>query len=99
MTRAIEIIETLLEGVAKFNVNTVIVDLTGVSIVDTQVAEAIISATTAVGLLGAEVLVTGINPQVAQTLVQLGIDLGSFNTFGTLKSGIAHAMGKEERAN
>jgi anti-anti-sigma regulatory factor len=95
--RAMDILETLLEGVGSSNVDTVIVDLTGVSIIDTQVAEALINAAQAVGLLGAEVLVTGISPHVAQTMVQLGIDLSSFNTLGTLKSGIAHAMGKRER--
>ena len=69
-----------------------ILDITGVAVVDTQVADAFIRASQAVGLLGAQVVLTGIRPEVAQTLVQLGVDLRSIITRGTLQDGIAYAL-------
>jgi anti-anti-sigma regulatory factor len=61
-------------------------------VVDTQVADAFIRTAQAVKLLGARVLITGIQPEMAQTLVQLGIDLSSIQTHGTLRSGIAAVL-------
>jgi rsbT co-antagonist protein RsbR len=90
--RAQQVMETLLEGVAHYQASTVILDITGVQIVDTQVADAFIRAAQAVRLLGASVMMTGIQPQIAQTLVQLGVDLGSIQTHGSLQAGIAHAL-------
>lgn len=68
------------------------IDITGVSIVDTQVANTLIRAAQAVKLLGAQVMLTGIRPEMAQTLVGLGVDLSTMITRGTLQSGIALAM-------
>jgi rsbT co-antagonist protein RsbR len=90
--RAQQVMETLLEGVARYQASLAILDITGVSIVDTQVAQALISAAQAVRLLGAQVMLTGIQPQIAQTLVHLGVDLSSIVTRGSLQSGIAEAL-------
>ncbi|MFV9506174.1 MAG: PAS domain-containing protein [Oscillochloridaceae bacterium umkhey_bin13] len=90
--RAQEIMETLLQGVASFHAEIAIVDITGVQVVDTQVANAFIQAARAVQLLGAQVLLTGIRPEVAQTLVQLGVDLQGIVTRGSLQTGIAYAL-------
>lgn len=90
--RAQQVLETLLEGIAKAQTSTVIVDITGVPVVDTQVANALIRAAQAVKLLGAKAVLTGIRPEVAQTLVGLGADLSSITTCGSLQSGIAFAM-------
>ncbi len=90
--RAQQVMEVLLEGVALRRATTVILDITGVQIVDTQVANAFIRTAQAVNLLGARVLITGIQPEMAQTLVQLGIDLSSIQTHSTLRSGIAAAL-------
>jgi rsbT co-antagonist protein RsbR len=87
-----QIMETLLSGVATSQASMGIVDITGVSIVDTQVASALIQAAQAVGLLGAQVILTGIRPEVAQTLVGLGVDLRGIITRGTLQDGIAYAQ-------
>jgi PAS domain S-box-containing protein len=92
--RAQQIMETLLEGVARYKAGTAIVDITGVSVVDTQVANALIQAAQAVRLLGAQVILTGIGPTMAQTLVHLGADLSSIITRGSLQSAIAFAMNK-----
>lgn len=90
--RAQQIIETLLEGASRLQSGTTIIDITGVSVVDTQVANALLRAAQAVRLLGARVVITGIRPEVAQTLVGLGVDLSSITTHSTLQSGIAYAM-------
>lgn len=90
--RAQQILETLLEGVAAHQAAVAIVDITGVSVVDTQVAQALVQAAQAVKLLGAQVVLTGIHPEVAQTLVQLGADLRGIVTRSTLQLGIAYAL-------
>lgn len=84
--------ETLLEGVARHQAALVILDITGVAVVDTQVAQGLIQATQAVKLLGAQVILTGIQPQFAQTLVHLGIDLRGIQTRSSLQAGIAAAL-------
>jgi rsbT co-antagonist protein RsbR len=91
-TRAQEVIETLLMGVADSQAKIAILDITGVPVVDTQVANALLQAAQAVKLLGAKVIITGIRPEVAQTLVSLGVDLSSITTRSTLQSGIAFAL-------
>jgi anti-anti-sigma factor len=91
-SRAQQIMETLLEGVARQGARAAILDITGVSIVDTQVANALLQAAQAVRLLGAQVVLTGIRPEVAQTLVGLGVDLEAIVTCATLQDGIATVM-------
>jgi rsbT co-antagonist protein RsbR len=90
--RAKQVLDTLLQGVSTNRASVAILDITGVSVVDTQVANALILAAKAVRLLGAEVVLTGIRPDVAYTLVGLGVDLGDIITRGTLQSGIGYAM-------
>lgn len=90
--RAQMVMETLLEGVARHRSHRVILDITGVALVDTQVAQAFIQAAQAVKLLGAQVILTGIQPQIAQTLVHLGADLSGIMTYGSLQAGIAAAL-------
>jgi PAS domain S-box-containing protein len=95
--RAQLVIETLLEGVAETRARTAILDITGVPVVDTQVANALLRAAQAVKLLGAQVIITGIRPEVAQTLVGLGLDLSGIKTLSTLQSGIAYAFSGARR--
>ncbi|HEY0737449.1 MAG TPA: substrate-binding domain-containing protein, partial [Herpetosiphonaceae bacterium] len=90
--RAQQILEMLLQGVADRRAKTVIMDITGVQIVDTHVANALIQAAQAVRLLGAVVVLTGIRPEVAQTLVGLGVDLRTIVTYSSLQSGIANTL-------
>jgi rsbT co-antagonist protein RsbR len=89
--RAQQVLDTLLRGVATAQAEIAIIDITGVSIVDTQVANALIRAAQAVKLLGAQVMLTGIRSEVAQTLVGLGAEL-PIVTRSTLQSGIEYAM-------
>lgn len=90
--RAQNVMNTLLEGVEKNRARIAILDITGVPVVDTQVANTLIRSAQAVRLLGAKVLLTGIGPEIAQTLVGLGVDLGDILTYGSLQAGITHAM-------
>jgi anti-anti-sigma regulatory factor len=90
--RAQQVVETLLNGIAESRAQVAIIDITGVSVVDTQVASALIRAAQAVKLLGAQVILTGIRPEIAQTLVGLGIDLKDIVTRVSLQNGIAYAM-------
>jgi PAS domain S-box-containing protein len=92
--RAVQVMETLLEGVSTHQARFAILDITGVQVVDTQVANALIHATQAVRLLGAHVVLTGIGPAMAQTLVQLGIDMGDMVTTGSLQTGVAYALAR-----
>lgn len=90
--RARQMIEVLLQGVQLNQARIVIVDITGVPVVDTQVANVLIQAAQAVRLLGAQIVITGIRPEIAQTLVSLGIDLRGLTTRGSLQSGVAYAL-------
>jgi rsbT co-antagonist protein RsbR len=89
--RVQQLVETLLHGIAASNAQIAILDITGVPVVDTQVANGLIGAAQAVRLLGASVILTGIRPEVAQTLVGLGVDLTGIITCSSLESGIALA--------
>lgn len=90
--RAQQIMEELLQGVANQRVDLVILDITGVPIVDTHVANMLLQTTQAVRLLGARLILTGIRPEVAQTIVGLALDFSSIETYSTLQAGIAHAL-------
>lgn len=94
-SRVQNVIDTLLRGVAQSRAQVAILDITGVPVVDTQVANGLLQAAQAVSLLGARVILTGIRPEVAQTLVQLGVNLNTIVTRSSLQSGIAYATGRE----
>ncbi|MCM2677037.1 STAS domain-containing protein [Alkalicoccobacillus plakortidis] len=91
-TRAKLIMENLLEGVIKNRSKVVLIDITGVPIVDTMVAHHIIEASEAVRLVGATSILVGIRPEIAQTIVNLGIDLTKFPTKSTLQKGMEKAL-------
>jgi rsbT co-antagonist protein RsbR len=90
--RAMQVIESLLTMIAERQAECVIIDITGVPLVDTQVAQYIIRAAQASKLLGCEVALVGIGVEMAQTLVQLGVDLHVLNTMANLQAGIAWAF-------
>ncbi len=90
--RAQQVMETLLEGIVQHQAETVLLDITGVKMVDTSVANALIQVARAVNLIGAHIVLTGIQPRIAQTLVQLGVSLGNIVTYSTLQAGIASIL-------
>lgn len=90
--RAQHVLETMLQGIEERRARVAILDVTGVAVVDTQVANALLRAAQAARLLGAQAILTGIKPEVAQTLVHLGADLSGIATRGSLQDGIAYAL-------
>lgn len=96
--RAQNVLESLLNGIAETRSTTLILDITGVAMVDTQVANVLLRATEAVKLLGANTIITGIRPEVAQTLIHLGVDLSNLRTLSSLQSGIAFAYALEGKS-
>lgn len=90
--RAKLIMENLLQGTINHNSEVVLIDITGVPVVDTMVAHHIIQAAEAVHLIGAKCILVGIRPEIAQTIVNLGIDLSDFSTKSSLQKGFTTAL-------
>jgi rsbT co-antagonist protein RsbR len=90
--RAQQIMEALLQGIAEHSADIAILDITGVKVVDTQVAGALIRAAQAARMLGAQIVLTGISPEIAQTLVHIGAEMREMVAKPTLQQGIAYAL-------
>ncbi len=86
--RAAQIVEQLLNSIVDTQASVVIIDITGVPIIDTAVANHLIKTIQAAKMLGADTIITGISPANAQTLVTLGVDLSMMTTRGSLRSGV-----------
>lgn len=91
--RAQQIMETVLVRVIEEQAKVIILDIAGVSIVDSQVADHIIETTAAIRLLGAQTILTGISAQVARTIVRLGVEISTMHTCSRLADGIELALG------
>jgi ribose transport system substrate-binding protein len=89
--RATQITESLLEAISRHQTQVLIIDITGVAVVDTNVVQHLLQAARAARLLGTTPLLVGISPEVAQTIVQLGVDLSSIVTRSTVQDGLAYA--------
>ena len=96
--RAQQIMETLLTRVVEEQAKAVLIDIQGVPVVDTKVADYLLKTTAAVRLLGAEVILTGISAQVARTIVQLGVDISTMHTRARLADGVEMALGMVGRS-
>lgn len=90
--RASQIMEMLLSSISSQRADVVIIDITGVPVVDTQVANYILHAARAARLLGAQIMLVGISPDIAQTIVQLGVNLSDLITRSNLQDGIEYAL-------
>ena len=90
--RTQQLMEQLLERISQTGASVALVDVTGVPSVDTQTARHIIETATAVKLLGAQIILTGIRPVIAQTLVHLGVDLQEIVTRSSLATGFRAAL-------
>jgi rsbT co-antagonist protein RsbR len=88
------VMESLLQRIVDTGAEIAILDITGVPTVDTLVAQHLIKTVTAARLMGAECIISGIRPQIAQTIVHLGVDLGGVITKATLADAFALAMKK-----
>jgi len=92
--RAKQIMENLLESIVATKSSIVIMDITGVPAVDTEVANRLLRTMQAAKLMGAECVLTGISPQISQTLVHIGVDLSGVTTRASLRDGLALAFRK-----
>jgi rsbT co-antagonist protein RsbR len=90
--RAQLVMEKLLETVVATGADHAVIDITGVPTVDTEVAQHLLKTVNAARLLGAECTISGIRPQVAQTIVSLGIEFGDIATKATLADALALAL-------
>ena len=91
------VMEKLLETLVATGADHAVLDITGVPTVDTEVAQHLLKTASAARLLGAECIVSGIRPQVAQTIVSLGIEFGDIATKATLADALAHALSRTGR--
>ena len=89
--RARQLTEQLLRGIRATRAKVVVIDITGVAAMDVSVANHLVLTVESARLLGAMVIVTGLSPEIAQTLVNIGVDLGKMNTVGDLQGGIEEA--------
>lgn len=90
--RTQQFMERLLDRIVETNSPVALVDIMGVPTIDTQTAQHLIETITAVRLLGAQVVLTGVRPAIAQTLVHLGIDLSGITTRSSLSAGLLVAL-------
>ena len=89
--RARQLTEQLLRGIRANRARVVVIDITGVPVMDASVANHLVQTVEAARLLGASVIITGLSPEIAQTLVTIGVELGKMNTVGDLQGGIEEA--------
>jgi len=86
------VMETLLQTLVDTGSAHAIIDITGVAAVDTQVAQHLLKTVVAARLMGAECIISGIRPQIAQTVVALGIEFGDIPTKATLADALRHVL-------
>jgi rsbT co-antagonist protein RsbR len=86
------VMESLLQRIVETGSEIAIIDITGVPTVDTLVAQHLLKTVTAIRLMGADCIISGIRPQIAQTIVHLGVDLQGVTTKGTLADALALAL-------
>jgi rsbT co-antagonist protein RsbR len=86
------VMEKMLEALVSTEAEHAVIDITGVPTVDTEVAQHLLKTVVAARLMGAECIITGIRPQIAYTIVSLGIEFGDVLTKQTLANGLEHAL-------
>jgi rsbT co-antagonist protein RsbR len=92
------VMETLLQRIVETGASIAIIDITGVPTVDTMTAQHLLKTVTATRLMGAECIISGIRPQIAQTIVHLGVDLGDVTTKATLADAFRVALSRTQRS-
>jgi rsbT co-antagonist protein RsbR len=91
------VMESLLQRIVETGSGIAIIDITGVPMVDTLTAQHLLKTVTAARLMGAECIISGIRPQIAQTIVHLGVDLGDVTTKASLSDALAIALERTGR--
>jgi methyl-accepting chemotaxis protein len=90
--RAVDIMNKALSSIADSQANTLLLDIGGVAIVDTAVANHLIKIAKAAVLMGCKTIISGISPAIAQTIAELGIDLGAIQTTSTIESALRDSI-------
>jgi len=90
--RAVDIMNKALSSIADTSANTLLLDIGGVAVVDTAVANHLIKIAKAAVLMGCRTIISGISPAIAQTIAELGIDLGSIQTTSTIESALRDSI-------
>jgi len=93
--RASRVSEALLTQIVEEKANTAIIDISGISAVDSAVADRLIRTAKAVRLVGAEAILTGVGVEIAQTIADLGIDMEGLKTMSTLKDGLRYVISRK----
>lgn len=91
-SRSAQFMETLLAGIQRHRAEMVLIDITGVSVVDSAVANHLLQSTRAAALLGASCVLVGSSPAVATAMITLGVDFGGLATHRDLEAGFRHAL-------
>jgi rsbT co-antagonist protein RsbR len=89
-TRSADMTDALLRAVVRTRARAAIIDITGIEVMDTHTADHFIRMAKAVRLLGAECMLTGINPQIAQTVVHMGLDMADVVSHRSLRDALQH---------
>lgn len=92
--RAKQFTESVLEHIGKSKTEVIVIDISGIAAIDTKAASHILRTIQAIKLMGSDTVITGIRPDVATTLITLGIDLSSIATRSTLREGLEYAYDK-----
>jgi rsbT co-antagonist protein RsbR len=95
--RAQLLTQSLLGETTRHAAHTGILDVTGVPIIDTQVAHTLLQSAEALRLLGADAIIVGLRPELAQTIVGLGLDLSTLHTQADLQSGVEYVLKRQQR--
>jgi rsbT co-antagonist protein RsbR len=90
--RAAQVIERLLDHVSRQSCKTVVIDVTGVDVIDTSTADYFLKTMRSVRLLGADCVLSGVRPAVAQSLVALGLDLSQLRTTRNLRAALREGL-------
>jgi rsbT co-antagonist protein RsbR len=96
-TRSAQIMDALLDGVQRYSAEFVIMDLTGVPVIDSAVASHLLRAAYAVHLLGTQCILVGISGAIAQSLIHTGIDFQEFTILRNLRAGVRYALARRRR--
>ena len=95
--RTQDMMDSILDKISKTQATVTLLDISGVAIVDTAVANHLIKVTKSTKLMGCETIISGISPSIAHTIVDLGIDIGEMRTTATLRDALSMAL-KQNRA-
>lgn len=95
-TRSAEMTEALLSAIVEKKADCAIIDITGIQVMDTGTADHFLRMARAVRLLGANCMLTGVNPAIAQTIIHMGVDLSGIITHRTMRNALMRFLDEQE---